>query len=451
MLAAERGPHMPTSLMPSVLLALGLGVLGVPATALAQSGSSSSDSSMEGMDMRPAATMPGHQPTSMPGNDPLLASGTSWHPASSPEPMDMWRVGDWTLMAHGRAQLGYNHQGSLRGGDAQAAENWGMLMAERPLGFGQLLLRSMVSLEPATVPPSGEPQLFQTGETYQGQPLIDRQHQHNLFMELAAQYTIPLSNDTSFFLYGGPVGEPALGPDAYMHRASAGENAWAPLGHHEQDSTHITNGVLTEGLVWRNWKLDASLFNGREPGENRWIIQPGPLDSYSGRLTYNPTDDWSMQVSMGHLTAPEALMPNDAVRTTASITYNRPWQDGNWATTLLWGHNRELVAAPYDLNGFLVESALDVADVNHVYTRAELTDKEGLVAGVGPQTVAAFTVGAVRDLWKSDQLSLGLGGDVTVDAVPPALQAAYGGAAPVSFEVYVRLAPPWMNMAAGGR
>lgn len=219
-------------------------------------------------------------------------------------------------------------------------------MSQRPLGPGRLALNGMFSLEPAAFPTGGLPQLLQTGETYLNQLILDRQHPHNLVMELAALYRIPLNSDWSAFVYGGPVGEPALGPKAFMHRASAADNPWAPLVHHLTDSTHITDGVVSGGVVFRSLKLDASLFNAGEPGENRWAVTQGPLDSYSGRLTFNLSPDLSMQISTGHLITPEALSPFDTQRTTASVTYDRSWDDGNWAATLPWGCNRELTATP---------------------------------------------------------------------------------------------------------
>jgi hypothetical protein len=50
-------------------------------------------------------------------------------------------------------------------------------------------------------------------------------------MELSATYTMPIGEHTTWFVYGGYPGEPALGPTAFMHRASASENSSAPLGH----------------------------------------------------------------------------------------------------------------------------------------------------------------------------------------------------------------------------
>jgi len=196
-----------------------------------------------------------------------------------------------------------------------------MPMAFRKVGPGTLQLRAMFSFEPFTFPPGGSPLLFQTGETYKGQGLIDRQHPHDLFMELSAQYTVPIGDRATWFAYLGYPGEPALGP-AFMHRASASENASAPLSHHLQDSTHISFGVFTSGFTYRWFKVEGSVFNGREPGENRYNFEAHPWNSRSARLSFAPNSDWSMQVSHGLLRDPEALEPGDVRRTTASVSYN---------------------------------------------------------------------------------------------------------------------------------
>jgi hypothetical protein len=304
----------------------------------------------------------------------------------------------------------------------------------------------MGSLDPFMTPPGGTAQLFQTGETFGGVPLVDRQHPHDMFMELAGQYTRPLAPGTALYLYGGPVGEPALGPNAYMHRASAADNAMAPLSHHLQDSTHIAMGVLTAGVQWRRWQLEGSWFRGKEPDENRTNIDFGPLDSYSGRLSFAPTRNWIMQISSGYLTHPEEREPGDLIRSTASLHYNRPLPFGNWASALVWGQNQSLVESPPPVKtGLLLESALDWAEQNHLYGRYERVDKEGLVVGIpgeiGPiSRIHALTLGVIRDL-NQEPAVIGIGGDVTLYRLPRELDAAYG-TMPLSFRVFVRIRPP---------
>src|ERR1700740_157013 len=230
---------------------------------------------------------------------------------------------DWELMAHGVLFLTYNQQGGPRGVGKAESVNVLMLMEQHKLGKGTLLLRQMFSAESLTSPHPGFPLLFQTGETYHGQPLVDHQHPHNVFAELSALYTLPVSEKISWLLYGGPSGEPALGPVTYLHRQSASENPAAPLSHHLQDSTHTSFGVVTTGIIIDRFKIEGSAFNGREPNEERWSIQLAPLDSWAGRVSIAPTRNWTAQYSYGRLQHPEAAEPGNEKRQSASVEYDR--------------------------------------------------------------------------------------------------------------------------------
>jgi len=394
-----------------------------------------------------------------------IGSGTSLLPSSSPGYMWHWMKGDWMIVAHGDLKAGFNHQGGPRGVNKAESQNWFMLMAERDAGPGRLMLRGMFSAEPATTPRRGFPELFQTGETFKGRPIIDAQHPHDLFMELAAAYNIKLSEKVAVNLYGGPVGEPALGPVAFMHRMSAAENPAAPLGHHWQDSTHISHGVITAGVTAWRFRVESSLFRGAEPDENRKDIEMGKLDSWSGRIWFTPTPDWSMHFSYGHLVNPEAIEPGNLKRLTASIAYNRSWDDGNWATSLIWGRNHERAG---NSNSYLLESTANFIDKNYLYTRLELVDKPGLleenifgrrgleqfqvVGGriePGPLferffRVGAFTFGGVRDIVADSKFRLGIGADATFYHVPDGLKPIYGSS-PASFHVFLRIRPGKMH------
>src|SRR3984885_1176743 len=237
---------------------------------------------MPGMKM-PSAARSRSEPDWMPS--PESGSGTEWQPASTSTPMWMQSFGAWGVMAHGVVFVDYNQQGGPRGEGKAESMNWLMLMEEHKLGSGSFLFREMFSAESLTSPHPGFPELFQTGETYHGQPLVDHQHPHNVFAELAMEYTHPFGENFSWLFYGAAAGEPALGPVAYVHRASAAELPMAPLSHHLQDSTHISFGVLTTGLVISRLKVEGSVFNGREPGEKRYEINFAPLDSWSTRLS----------------------------------------------------------------------------------------------------------------------------------------------------------------------
>jgi hypothetical protein len=385
-----------------------------------------------------------------------MGSGTSWTPGSTPMYMTHKQAGDWLVMFHYNATVGVNSQGGSRGVTRFESANWFMPMAFRKVGRGTLQLRGMFSLEPFTFPPGGSPLLFQTGETYKGRPIIDAQHPHDLLMELSATYTIPLGDRATWFTYVGYPGEPALGPTAFMHRASASENPAAVLSHHLQDSSHITFGVYTTGLTYRWFKLEGSVFNGREPDENRYNLEAHPWSSRSARLSFAPNSNWTMQVSHGLLRNPEALAPGDVRRTTASVSYNRPFEHGNWASSVIWGRNHESHGVEiFRLNGYVAESTVNFRDRNYGYARLELADKNQLLRAVDRHLlgitadhpsfrIGAYTFGGARDIWNTDKISLALGSDGTFYSKPALLDPIYGSN-PVSWKVFLRLRPAKMK------
>ncbi|MGA7928342.1 MAG: hypothetical protein WCA20_20410 [Candidatus Sulfotelmatobacter sp.] len=396
---------------------------------------SAQDDSMSGMHMQ----MEDHESTQLPSLH--SGSGTGWEPASVPEHEWMLMRGGWELMAHGVIFTDYNQQGGPRGEGKAESVNWGMLMEQHRLGRGTILLRQMFSAESLTSPHPGFPELFQTGETYHGESLVDHQHPHNVFAELSALYTLPLSEKVSWELYGGPAAEPALGPVTYIHRTSAAELPLAPLSHHLQDSTHTSFGVVTTGFVIDRVKLEASAFNGHEPNEERWSIQPAALDSWSVRGSVAPGRNWTGQYSIGHLDHPEALEPWNQWRQTASVEYNHPLVSGNWATSLVWGRVHE-IGTGINLNGYLLESTLNFRRRDYVFTRLELVDKNELFPpAVEPSyRIGAYTFGSTRDLVQNRAWQLGLGADVTIYSKPAVLDAAYGNY-PVSFQIFLRMRP----------
>ena len=385
-----------------------------------------------------------------------MGSGTSWQPASTQMNMLHKQAGDWLVMFHYNATIGVNGQGGPRGVTKFESANWFMPEAIRRVGKGTLDLRGMLSFEPFTFPKGGSPLLFQTGETYKGEPLIDRQHPHDFVMELSANYTLPLGEKGTWFSYFGYPGEPALGPVAFMHRASAGLNPSAPLSHHLQDSSHISFGVFTTGFTYRWFKLEGSVFNGREPDENRYNFEAHPWNSRSARLSFAPNSNWSMQVSHGFLRDPEALEPGDVRRTTASISYNKRFTHGSWATSFIWGRNHESHDGEiFNLNGYLAESSVRFAERNSVYTRLELVDKNQLLRdadrlflGITDHhpsfRIGAYTFGGARDLWTSEKLITSLGADVTFYSKPSILNSIYGNNQ-TSYRVFINLRPGKMT------
>jgi hypothetical protein len=377
-------------------------------------------------------------------------SGTDAQPNSTPTEMLMWQKGNWMLMFHGEAFVNDIQQSGPRGADKFFSTNWFMPMAQRKIASkGTLTLRTMLSLEPATVSERRYPELFQQGETAFGKPIVDGQHPHDFFMELAALYDYRIRENTLLSIYVAPVGDPALGPPAYPHRASASEDPVAPLGHHLEDSTHIANDVITAGITYRNLRLEASGFHGQEPDEFRWNIDSGRIDSWSTRLTFNAGQNWSMQYSISHLNAPEALFPHEDVRRmTASAIYNRPIHDGNWASMILWGRNQSVQDGNVG-NGYLLESTLRFLDRNDVWTRIENVDRTNeLLSGetVLPQSfveryftrVQAYTFGYDRELGHVRHISTALGAQFTAYGVPTTLSRTYGSH-PYGAVVFVRV------------
>jgi hypothetical protein len=367
-------------------------------------------------------------------------SGTSWQPDSTPMVGPHAMYGEWLTMLHGMADLIDDHQGGPRGATQTFSSSVLMFMARRALSQGACGIHAMASGDP-TMGASGYPLLFQTGETADGHtPLIDRQHPHNLLMEAAVSCSRDLGTQSSLFIYAGAPGEPALGPNAFMHRLSGMDNPEAPLSHHWLDSTHISGGVVTGGYSFSVLQLELSAFNGREPDQHRYEVEVRGLDSYAARLSYNPTPAWSMQVSSGRLASPEQLEPGVSVRrSTASASYDAPlgtW----WQTTLAWGRNSPSSGQASD--AWLLESAFKLGAAHTLFGRLERVGKDELfVPGeplYGPTyTINKLSLGYIYDFLQFGPLQLGLGGLASGYRYAAVLDSAYG-THPLSFMVFVR-------------
>ena len=396
------------------------------------------DEDMDDMDMAdmPGMDMSGMKMTGALGAYPMArdGSGTSWQPDSSP--MDGWMSmhGPWSLMLSGEGTLVYDDQGGPRGETKTFFESMIMGMASRPLDGGTLSLHGMFSLDP-TMGKAGYPELLQTGETANGKtPLIDRQHPHNFIDELSVTYAHPLTKDLGGFVYLAYPGEPALGPVTFLNRFSGMMNPEAPIDHHWLDSTHVTFGVATAGLIIaKTLKLEVSDFTGREPDQERWGFNPARFDSASWRLTWNPTRDLSMQVSQGWLHSPEQLTPEENQRrTTASVTYNRAYKAwslaGDWQTTVAWGRDADRPGRTLD--AYLAESTASLGP-HAVFARAEQADKDDLFLAPNPLADQAFRVGKLSlgyayTLPAVHHVLIDVGGLVSVYSLPTALKPAYG-------------------------
>jgi hypothetical protein len=378
-----------------------------------------------------------------------LSSGTSVNPASWPMPMVMKHVGTWNAMFMAAGFLSDVQQSGPRGGDKLYSTNTLMGSAEHRVGTnGAFEANLMLSLEPATITDRRYPLLFQTGETAYGSPLVDAQHPHNFIMGLGFHYAYKLGEGTILDAYFAPVGDPAMGPVAYPHRASAEELPEAPLSHHLQDSTHIADEVVTVGISHKKIRLEASGFYGSEPGENRWIIQTGPINSWSTRLWFFPTKNWAAQVSEGHIVRPEALEPGDQWRTTASLSYSKPMPGGSWSSSLIWGRTHS-TATLRNLNSYLAETVVPVHRRNFITGRFELVDKDELFNGQpdveqrvdlpygSTFRIGEYTMGYIRDLEWFRYLQTGIGANFTAYTLPDAIKPYYGSR-PVGGNIYIR-------------
>jgi hypothetical protein len=359
------------------------------------------------------------------------ASGTSWQPDAAGHGGLHATSGGWMLMGHALLNGVWVDQRGDRGDSRAFVAGMVMGTATRDAGPGTLQLKAMLSPDPA-MGAAGYPLLLAAGESADGvEPLVDRQHPHDLFMELAASYSLKLGEGQSVYLYGGLPGEPAFGPPAFMHRPAAMDSPEAPITHHWFDSTHITFGVVTAGYVGGNWKLEASAFRGREPDEERWNIETGELDSRSVRFTVNPTNNWSLQASWASIISPEALEPHhDEDRVSLSAIYARPLDYGMLSATFAWAR-KEKKPDNVELDAWLVEAAWRIDDRWQVFTRAEQIDSDELGGGHGHgplYTVRKLSLGAIHDWRLSDNVKVGVGALINAFDIPSPLDAAYGDA-----------------------
>jgi hypothetical protein len=371
------------------------------------------------------------------------ASGTAWQPDVSQHGGAHVMRGDWMLMGHVLLNGVYDWQEGPRGDEKAFVSGMVMGMARRDLANGDAVqFRAMLSPDP-WMGKRGYPLHLASGETADGEhPLVDRQHPHDLFMELSASYSHRLTDSDSVFLYLGLPGEPAFGPPAFMHRLSIMDSPEAPISHHWLDSTHIVFGVATAGYVHDDWKVEVSRFKGREPDEKRFDIESPRLDSTAVRVSWNPTPNWALQASWADAESVEQLAADeDTTKWSASAIYTVPFgQDGWWSTTAAWG--RRSAAHGEQLDALVLESAVKPNDAWTVFARAERTETNELDAAHGHHgsiyTVGKASIGAVRDWQVAERVKFGLGGLVAKNWVPAGLEASYGGD-PMGAMAFVRL------------
>ncbi len=384
-------------------------------------------------------------------------SGTAWSPDNNPMYMVMKHTKKGMWMLHGSIFIRYDDQQLTKKNSRSAAQfdapNWFMAMYNKPVGKNGLFnFTAMISLDPITVTLQGYPLLFQSGESYKGEPLVDRQHPHDLFSGLSVGYTQRLNKKIDLFGYIGYPGEPAISAPTFMHRTIALNDPDAPLSHHWQDATHITFGVATAGVRWDKLKGEFSSFTGREPNENRYNFDKPKLDSYSWRLSFNPLPSLALQVSQAFIKSPESLHPDENVmRYTASVLYSSPTTSkGNFfSSALVWGMNQE-GADKHKENSLLAEGTQQLQK-QAVYGRYEFVQKSSeelnleLQYGKRVFDIHKLTLGTNRQLISFGKFELIGGLQSSINLPPPSLQSLYGKA-PMSGQIYVEIRPKLMKM-----
>jgi len=366
-----------------------------------------------------------------------MGSGTAWLPDAAPLPGYHASAGHWTMMVHGNVFLQYDRQFGTRADDQLGSVNWLMAVAERPTAGGTLRFRAMVSAEPWTVTARGYPQLLQVAEPY-----TDRQHPHDVVSEAAVTYEHTVGRRVAGSLYAAPVGEPALGPVTYLHRPSAAYDPAVPLGHHVQDVTHTSFGVVTVGVFTRRLRLEASSFNGAHPDEDRTNFDAVRLDSYAARVSWNPGAEWSTAAWFGHLAASGGSHVHEAVdRFGASVLHTH----GTWSTALVYGADLP-AGAGHPLNTLLLETTLALNEVNAVYGRAECVRRTAadlaLIGSVSRELdIGAVSIGYERRVWRRAPVAAGLGARGTLNLVPEKLSLFYGSRTPAGLVAYLQLRP----------
>jgi hypothetical protein len=406
---------------------------------------------------QPAMTMPG-----MENSVGFQSSGTSIQPTvtSEFEPMIHTPLGHWTVMFHGNAFVVGLQQRGPKGADKFFSSNWIMPMLTRDFGRHRISFRSMLSFEPLTVTRRQYPLLLQTGETAFGFAIVNGQHPHELFMELATRYDFKAGERSSAFLYGALVGEAALGPTGFPHRPSASENPVAVLSHHMQDATHIATNVITAGIASGPFQLEGSTFHGREPDENRWNINRGKPDSFAGRLTVSANKYLTAQVSTGRINNPEGLSEDaDTVRTTASIHYSVPFSSGHVASSLIWGRNKDVEPGVRRVfNSYNLEVTAKFKRRNWIWTRIENVDRNrSLLPATAPEAPACLLCGLIGvsklttykdEPQRFDHIVMGTDGKpVEIQEDPIGRVQAYT----FGYERELPVGPSWLSVGLGAQ
>lgn len=373
-------------------------------------------------------------------------SSGSCKPLNKGKPAKMW-------MLHGNAFLVQTLAEGPRGRSEFAVPN--MIMGDVGSTVGErhyLNVNLMMTFEKWTFPKRGYPELLQIGEhDGEDQPYIDAQHPHSSpIMGLTLSDTIRIGEGKDHLrIFFAPRGQPTDGPIAFMHRPTGMVNPDAPLGHHVgQDVAHITSTVFGASLALGRTRVEASTFNGAEPESTKVDLPLGKLNSYSARLIYKFSQDWSAMVSAAQLKDPEPHDPDitKVERYSASL-YGQHQMSSGWMfhNTTIFGlvNFYDRISA---LRSVLHEFWLHQKDVPHnFWGRVEFVERAPAQLGIlgnanslGPKWVTALTAGYTHDLRHFNFGTVGLGTSITKNFIPSEFENSYGGD-PISGRIFIQL------------
>jgi len=346
------------------------------------------------------------------------------------------------LSVVGTAYLQYVRTFGTRGAYQFGSVNRAMVDAGTPWAKGVVRAHLMASAEPLTLTDRGAPQLLQVAFMSGGGTITDHAHASPWIMELAGSYERQLLTDVAVSLYGAAIGEAALGPPAYQHRASAAANPAEPLGHHAQDVTHSSFGVVTFGVRRRGLRLEASAFNDRQPDEpgSVFFYRGARLDAYAARATFAVGKAWSLFWSYGYLPATSGGHSHDSQhRVGAGGVHDTP----TWSLTLVYGAN-DPVGNSRPRPTVLAEAERRWNDRHVLFARAEYVERTAeelsLVGSVSAtQDIAAFQLGYGRTMMGPGGTTTRVGAYATVNAIPPQLVPFYGSRTPFGIAAYTQL------------
>ena len=348
----------------------------------------------------------------------------------------------WHIAWHGTAFVQYARTFETRGTYQFGSVNRAMVQAGGPAAGGVVRFDFMGSAEPLTLTKRGVPQLLQASFHVDGETITDRAHPSPWIMELAGSYERAWGTDGAVSVYAAAIGEPALGPPVYLHRASAAANPVVPLGHHLQDDTHSSYGVVSAGVRWQSLHVEASAFNERQPENANTVFyyDGARLDAYAGRATIAAGAGWSVfgsygympEMTAGHSHGAQHRIGAGAIRTSPA-----------WSFSAVYGAN-DPVGSDRPRRALLFEAEHHSSGGGVLFGRAEFVQRTAeelaLVGSINAvQDVGAVQLGYGWNVLARGRVTTRLGAHATLDVVTPQLEPFYGTGTPLSLGVHAQV------------